>query len=433
MRKSLLLSWLVSSLLAFSANALTLEGSTDSLEVVTSAAGNVDYQVSWANVTATALTTPGTTKGNIAGAATTTVIAAPAASNFRHVRGIHIRNASTTASNTISIQVDVSGVDRRIYSATLGAGEVLLMDSEGRFSAYASNGAEKKFLYENAGFAGRSLIFNKTATVFDTIGYHYAYAKDAGFPGAYVLQAPGLNGFNTDCSVVSQTTNPNGAAQMGAHHLPDPIGAWYLTRFATQSAVVGTVELVDVLWYNTGIVVATTTAQPIAMPGPLPARDLDGSTNGRGVQAALLTTTANTNAAVIANTTISYTDQDGNAGNTGTFFALAGYQAPATPAIGTWMPFQLAAGDTGIRSVQSITLGTSYAAGALSLVLYRPLAQESVAVANFGSGSAAGISVVGGNPGVRVYNDSCLWLVGRGAPAVTANPIYGAVVNLMDR
>ena len=97
------------------------------------------------------------------------------------------------------------------------------------------------------------------------------------------------------------------------------------------------------------------------------------------------------------------------------------------------MPFQLAAGDTGIRSVQSVTLGTSYGGGALSLVLYRPVAREGVTVANFGSGSLTGQNAIGANPGVRIYNDSCFWLIAEGAPAVTAAPVYGGIVQLMDR
>lgn len=434
MRKSLLLLWLVSSLWAGAVIARpALEGSTDSLEVVTASAGSVDYFVRASNVTATALTTPVTATGNITTATTTTVLAAPSASNWRYVGYLSLSNVSTTASNAVTVQIDRSAANRVLWRGTLGPGESLVMDDAGTFTAYSSSGAARKLNFENVGFTGRSYLFNKTATVFDTIGYHYSYAKDAGFPGAFALGTPGLNGFNTDCSVASNATNPVGATQMGAHLLPDATSAWYLSTFSTHSAVVGTQELIDVLWYNTGIAVTTTTAQTITMPGAIPARDLNGTTNGHGVYAALLTTTANTNAAVIANTTISYTDQNGNAGKTGTFFALAGFQAPATPAIGTWMPFQLAAGDTGIRSVQSITLGTSYGAGALSLVLYRPIAQEGVAVANFSSASGVGANQVGENPGIRVYNDSCFWIVGKGAPAVTANPIYGALVNLMDR
>lgn len=121
----------------------------------------------------------------------------------------------------------------------------------------------------------------------------------------------------------------------------------------------------------------------------------------------------------------------GVAGRTGTFSALAGYQAPATPVIGTWMPFQLAAGDTGIRSVQSVTLGTSYVAGALSLVLYRPLAVVGNPVANIGS-LGTSPPLASSVPGVRLYNDTCMWLIYGGASATTANPVSG-MATIMER
>ena len=38
------------------------------------------------------------------------------------------------------------------------------------------------------------------------------------------------------------------------------------------------------------------------------------------------------------------------------------------------MPFQLQAGDDGIRSIQTLTLGTSYGGGTIHLVAYRVLA-----------------------------------------------------------
>jgi hypothetical protein len=121
---------------------------------------------------------------------------------------------------------------------------------------------------------------------------------------------------------------------------------------------------------------------------------------------------------VITNTTISYTDQDGNAGATGTFAAAVGWQAPATPLIGTWMPFQLAAGDSGIRSVQSITLGTSYVSGTLSLILYRPLVTLPNPVA------AVGSPMTFPAPGLRVWNDTCVW--GLSVGSVTAATLAGS-------
>jgi hypothetical protein len=401
---ALILSIVMLVVPAAQVQASTILESTDSIEVVTSAAVNIDYTASYADHTASAFT-PSKSAGQITTATTTTVIAAPASSTQRQIKQLTLRNVGAAA-NTLTIQRDVSGVNRVMFQAVLGAGETLILDANDTFKVFTSGGLEKVRSVDT-GYNGRAYAFQKVGTAKDAAGYWIAHAKDAGFPGAYVLQSPGLNGFNTDCSLASQTTNPNGAAQMGAHQLVDAVtGSYYITGAVIQSSIAEYKEFIDVLWYNTGISVTTTTAQTITMPGALPARSADGSTNGDGVFAALLTTTANTNAAVITNTTITYTDSDGNAGNTGTFSASVGWQAPATPVIGTWMPFQLAAGDRGIRSIQSLTLGTSYGGGALSLILYRPLIGIGVPTANF-----AVANPLFPAPGVRVYNDTCVWMI----------------------
>lgn len=429
--KSLICALLVFFSAVVANAAITLEGTTDSLEIVTSAAGSIDYDISWSNVTATALTTPGTNKGNIATATTTTVVSAPSASNWRYIRTITVYNASTTASNSITVQKDVSATNRLIAEVNLGPGEYAVIDDSGKLTAYTTAGNIKTQPSDQTGFKGITFWISKVATAFDTVGYHYLYNKGAGSPGAMSLQTPGLGGFFTDCSIASQATDPNGAAQIGSPKLNDPTGAWYLTKFGVQGAVAGNFQLIDLLWYNTGAVVTTTTGQTVNS-GTLPSRDLNGTSNGDGVRAALYALTTAGAAAAIANTTITYTDQDGNTGNTGTFDGTVGYRWPVGGDIGTWAPFQLAAGDTGIRSIQTLTLGTSYVSGTLSLMMYRPLAMESTLTANTGSGSLTGQNGLGQNPGVRVYNGSCLSIVGVSAPATTLNSI-NAIVQLMDR
>lgn len=123
---------------------LVLEGSTDSLEVVT-AGGTVgiDYTVAWSNVTATALTTPGTTKGAISTATTTTVLAAPSASNWRYIRALTLRNTTASTANDVTIQIDVSATNRVMFKTTLAAGEFALVDETGEFRVYDTQGRPK--------------------------------------------------------------------------------------------------------------------------------------------------------------------------------------------------------------------------------------------------------------------------------------------------
>lgn len=427
MRKSLLPLWLASSLLwaSIASAGLSLEGNTDALELVTASAGSIDYDVAWSNVTATALTTPGTTKGNISSATTTTILAAPSASNWRYVRTATFHNASTTTSNALTLQVDVSATNRLVAKFTLAPGEYAVLDELGKVNLYTASGVARVQSLVDTGYNGKTYSFQKAATAKDAAGYWYNYSKDAGFPGAAVPGAPGVNGWDTDCSAVTNAADPAGAAQVGAHYLPDPAsGNYYLTNVTIAGSVAESVQLIDVLWYNSGLAVAAG-AQAIAMGGGLgPARDINGSTDGEGVQAAILALSALGNAAAVANTTITYRDSENNAGNTGTFSALVGWQSPATPVIGTWMPFQLAAGDRGIREITSFNTGTTFTSGTFALVLFRPLITITNTVAN-----AAGIINLPA-PGIRIHPNSCIMAISVGS--ASASTLAGSYT-IMER
>ena len=79
-----------------------------------------------------------------------------------------------------------------------------------------------------------------------------------------------------------------------------------------------------------------------------------------------------------------------------------------------------------VRAVASITLGTSYVAGALSAVLYRPLATVGVTVANNPTTLVPEIST-------RLYNGSWLAWVAIGNPATTAPALTAATIQVVER
>jgi hypothetical protein len=229
--------------------------------------------------------------------------------------------------------------------------------------------------------------FLKAGATMESAGVHHSLFYTAGRPGAAVAPSPGLAGAALT-SYAGQIPWVNPAS-----------GNSYLARLEASGNASGTLLLCDRLWHNSGIVVTTTTVQTVNSVA-WPARDRDGSTNGESVLAALEFSAASTNAA-IGNTTLSYTDQSGNAGATATLPTT-----PATIAAGSFLPFPLAAGDTGIRSIQSITLGTSYLTGTMHLVAYRVLARLGCSASNV---PAALDAVTGGF--VRLYNDSVPFLV----------------------
>lgn len=243
-------------------------------------------------------------------------------------------------------------------------------------------------------------------------------------PGAWAPGTPGLNGRTTD-----GTTTTDGGCIPWANATSGYANT--LDNLAGSGTIAGMAMLVDIVWINTGLTVTTTTLQAITT-GTLPARDVNGSSNGEGYGLALLFTAATTNAAAISNTTVNYTNSDGTTGRVATLSALP-MLIPATPVIGTVVPFKLAAGDRGVSAITNasgggITLGTSLVTGSVSLVIYRLVAVLPFPATNVGQTS------IGGSPsaltvGPRCYDGSCIlpWLSLNAGTA--SNPsIWGNVV-----
>lgn len=189
----------------------------------------------------------------------------------------------------------------------------------------------------------------------------------SGIPGAATVPSPGVNG---------------AALTAYAGQIPFPALSsqdCYVGVLSCGATLVGKMFLADRLWHNSGLSVTTLTEQTLTSP-TLPARDADGATAGNAVLAGIEVSTATTNGAAITTITLNYTNSSGTSGRTATISNF-----PATAVAGTFVPFQLQAGDVGIRSIQGITLGTSLAAGAIHLVAYRVICEGPVNVANGGS------------------------------------------------
>lgn len=391
---------------------ILLDTTSKKLELLTGSAVSTDFSVSWVDHT-TSGGTPGSNDGNASTATTTDLVTAPGASTQRQVKSVFIVNRGTT-SQTVTVKFDNGGTERFITpTVTLASLESLAYEDGQGWFVLTTSGAKKAQDSTTTGYTGQAQYFYKVGTAPEAAGVFYSWAKDTGNPGAWSPGTPGLNGRATDGTT---------AADAGCILIKNPtVGANYLISSDRSGTVIHQAHLWDVLWVNTGLVVTTTTAQAIASPTALPARDINGSSNGEGVFAAILVTTATTNAAAITNTTISYTNSDGVAGRTATIASF-----PATAVIGTVVQFQLQAGDKGIRSIQSVTLGTSYAAGAISVILFRPINVQPVLVANVG-----GQNVPPANPGVRLYNGTCLLPFGL-MSSTTAVTITG-LVTVMER
>ena len=390
---------------------LLLTSTSDIVRLTTSAAtSTIEVHASFVDMSGTTIT-PGRANTRITTATTTTIVDSPAASTQRNVKAIYVTNNSTGTNCIVGVE-HFDGINSvELMQFVLLPGESMGYREDGSWTHRDRQGAE----YPPAGlgaYTGDSFPFMKTGTAADVAGCWYCTAKDAGFPGAWSPGTPGING---------RVTNGTTAADDGCIPIKNPsVGANYLTEIQMASSVTHAHRFFDCLWVNSGIVVTTTTAQDITTP-LLPARDINGTTNGEGCMIGLLVTTANTNAAAVANTTISYTNSGGVAGRTATLSAIAGSQIPATPVIGTIVWFNLAAGDKGVRSIQSITLGTSLAAGAVSLMIARNIAMIGTTIPNVSAQKIIGA------PGIRLYNGTCM-LHCVMASATTATFFNGEVV-----
>ncbi len=131
--------------------------------------------------------------------------------------------------------------------------------------------------------------------------------------------------------------------------------------------------LADILNQSGGLNGTLTTEQTTN----LPTAALTRCTSGEGVMAGLLITT--TLGSTGTTFTVRYTNQAGTSGQISTATAIGGSGFREAGAI---LPVPLAAGDTGVRSVEGVTLAASTTtAGAFGVVLFKPLAM--IALNNF--------------------------------------------------
>lgn len=206
-----------------------------------------------------------------------------------------------------------------------------------------------------AGTIGIPTVIGKDAGTAEQAGIPHTPWYQSGIIGAGAAPTGGLGGAAFSAPVGGQIPVP--VAVAGAQSQIQRLSL-------VHAGGIGMAWLIDRMWGNVPVV-TTTTAQAIT-PAAMGPRDYTGTANGERVYLALECSAVTGNAAPITNTTVSYTNSSGVAGRTAT---LASW--PTTAVAGTFVPFALQAGDTGVRSVQSITLGTSYLSGQVHLIAFR--------------------------------------------------------------
>lgn len=236
--------------------------------------------------------------------------------------------------------------------------------------------------------------WQKTGATMEAINVWHSLAYSGGVPGAMSAPSSGLNG--------ATITSPRDGLISFADASP---GETRLMRASVRPTQTGTLLICDRLWDNSSIVSTQTTLQSITSP-TWPARDRNGATAGDGVLLGLEVSVATTNGSAVSNSTITYTDEAGNGSRTATLLATPSI-IPATAVAGTFVPFLLAAGDKGVRSVEGLTLGTSLGTGTVHLVAYRPIASIGVPV---GVPAEWAVDLVTGGA-VKLYDDTALFFI----------------------
>lgn len=338
------------------------------------------------------------------GATGVTMVAAPSASQFRRLLYVSIRNTGTVTRDARVRLVAAS--TRVVRDVALGPGESLEYAGRG-WRVLDADGREKIVQPGASLDVGDSITVFKSGTAAEAAGSWYGFKKDAGAPGAWTPGTPGING--------AAVSGPFA----GALPFVNPTEQKRLSYASFSASAACQVMLYDLLWYNTDLVATTLTEQAITTP-TFPARDARGTSNGHGLLIGLYWTAASTNAGAISTATVRYTNQDGTPNRTARLVAAGGSQIPATPVVGTIVWFSLDEGDTGVRSIEGITLAVSLVTGSVSLFVARPIVSTPVHAANIPGAPLASPA------GVVLYPSSALF-VAYLAAVTTANAVNGVI------
>ena len=197
---------------------------------------------------------------------------------------------------------------------------------------------------------------------------------------------------------------------------------------AVATAVPSTLMLVDLCLYYPGISMNSATAQTLVN-----GTALTRYTTGAGLRAGLVIQTSA--GATAHNIAISYTNQAGTAGRTlpvtvaGTASAIAPHLTHSGTAANNYGAFlPLASGDTGIRSVQTLTLSAASGGGTAALCLYKPLMEIPITTASV----YAERDLLNQLPSLPIIQDgACLtWLLFTGGALAATSNIFGKVTSV---
>lgn len=272
--------------------------------------------------------------------------------------------------------------------------------------------------------------WNKNAlpTTAQTAGLWYDLSCGPGNPGSDTAYGSGTN---LAFQALDDTSTTSPGIPHGGNVSPDTKHIVNASAFSAAATSMPCVfMLVDRLGYYPITTVTTTGNQALNNTTPFPARH----TNGAGLRAYVVCSSGAATTAMGAGTPniqITYTDQGGTAGAVtpavlpqSTATAAKGHIVYSGTGAGKYGPFlPLAAGDSGIRSVQQFNLSVTHTSGVLNLVICRPLLTLPMTTI----GVAAERDLLNQVPSLpRVHDGANLsWLMYAGAATPVNSAFYG--------
>ncbi len=248
------------------------------------------------------------------------------------------------------------------------------------------------------------VLFHKSMGTGGGAGRAFSLFYASGYPAAAAAPTPGLAGAALT-SYAGQLAWTNPAS-----------GNSYLSRLQASANNAGTLLLCDRLWHNSGLSLTTITAQTVNSVA-FPARDANGAVSGEDVLIGLEITTATGAGTPLLSMT--YT----NSAGVGSKVGAGILNTVASTPIGSFFPLGLAAGDTGVQSIQSFTFSATWTSGAASLVAYRILAALEIP-STFSTLSIDAVSA----SFPRMFDDTVPFLIflpaGSTTPAVNGQLVY---------
>ena len=270
---------------------------------------------------------------------------------------------------------------------------------------------------------------NVLPTTAQAAGMWYDLATGAGNPGSDTAYGAGTN---LAFQALDDTSTTSPGIPHGGNVSPDTKHVINASAFsAAATSVPAIFMLVDRLGFYPITTVTSTANQALNNTVPFPT---GRHTNGAGLRAYVVVSSGAATTPMGAATpsiSMTYTDQAGNAGNvTPTVLPVGLTAAPkgmipySGTGAGKYGPFiPLAAGDSGIRSVENFQLSASYVSGVLNLVICRPLLTLPLTTV----GVAAERDLMNQIPSLpRIYDGANLsWLMYSGANTPVNSAFYG--------